>query len=100
MDAQVWETLKRSLQNKQLYIQDLPRGPVILSGSLLPKTIPLDVKIVLVDNYATFALLQNHNAKFNKIFFGRPSRITAEIFMGERSIVNIEREVKNEWSHT
>jgi lon-related putative ATP-dependent protease len=68
MDAQVWETLKRSLQNKQLYIQDLPRGPVTLAGSLRPEPIPLDVKVVLVGNYATFELLQNHDPKFNKIF--------------------------------
>lgn len=68
MDAQVWETLKRSLLNKQLYIQDLPKGPVSLSGSLRPEPIGLDVKVVLVGNYATFQLLQNHDSKFNKIF--------------------------------
>ncbi len=68
MDAQVWETLKRSLQNKQLYIQDLHRGPAVMAGSLRPEPIPLDVKVVLVGNYATFELLQNHDPKFNKIF--------------------------------
>jgi len=68
MDAQVWETLKRSLQNKQLYIQDLHRGSAMVAGSLRPEPIPLDVKVVLVGNYATFELLQNHDPKFNKIF--------------------------------
>ncbi len=68
MDAQVWETLKRSLQNKQLYIQDLPRGPAPSAGSLRPEPIALDVKVILVGNYTTFQLLQNHDAKFNKIF--------------------------------
>lgn len=68
MDAQVWETLKRSLQNKQLYIQDMPRGPVTLAGSLRPEPIALDVKVILVGNYQTFELLQNHDPKFNKIF--------------------------------
>ena len=68
MDAQVWETLKRSLQNKQLYIQDLHRGPATLAGSLRPEPIPLDVKVILVGRYATFELLQNHDPKFNKIF--------------------------------
>lgn len=68
MDAQVWETLKRSLQNKQLYIQDVPRGPANFAGSLRPEPIPLDVKIILVGHYQTFELLQNHDPKFNKIF--------------------------------
>ncbi|MEJ2155380.1 MAG: ATP-binding protein [Desulfobacteraceae bacterium] len=68
MDTQVWETLKRSLQNKHLYIQDLQRGPMAMAGSLRPEPIPMDVKVVLVGNYATFELLQNHDPKFNKIF--------------------------------
>lgn len=68
MDAQVWETMKRSLQNKQLYIQDVPRGPAPMAGSLRPEPIPLDVKVIMVGNYQTFELLQNHDSKFNKIF--------------------------------
>ncbi len=68
MDPQVWETLKRSLQNKQLYIHDLHRGSVTVAGSLRPEPIPLDVKVILVGSYTTFALLQNHDQKFNKIF--------------------------------
>ncbi|MGD9366574.1 MAG: ATP-binding protein [Desulfobacteraceae bacterium] len=68
MDAQVWESLKRSLQNKQLYIQDVPRGPANFAGSLRPEPIPLDVKVILVGHYKTFELLQNHDPKFNKIF--------------------------------
>jgi lon-related putative ATP-dependent protease len=68
MDPQTWETLKRSLQNKQLYIQDSARGPVMFSGSLRPEPIALEVKVILVGNYRTFELLQNHDLKFNKIF--------------------------------
>lgn len=68
MDAQTWETLKRALQNKQLYIQDMPHGPTMFSGSLRPEPIDLDVKVILVGNYQVFELLQNHDPKFNKIF--------------------------------
>jgi lon-related putative ATP-dependent protease len=68
MDPQTWETLKRSLQNKQLYIQDVMRGPVMLAGSLRPQPIPLEVKVILVGNYRIFGQLQNHDPKFNKIF--------------------------------
>jgi lon-related putative ATP-dependent protease len=68
MDPQTWETLKRSLQNKQLYIQEVARGPVMFTGSLRPEPIPMEVKVILVGNYRTFELLQNHDPKFNKIF--------------------------------
>jgi lon-related putative ATP-dependent protease len=68
MDPQTWETLKRSLQNKQLYIQDVARGPVMFPGGLRPQPIPLDVKVILVGSYRTFEQLQNHDPKFNKIF--------------------------------
>jgi lon-related putative ATP-dependent protease len=68
MDPQTWETLKRSLQNKQLYIQDVTRGPIMFTGSLRPEPIDLEVKVILVGSYKTFELLQNHDPKFNKIF--------------------------------
>lgn len=68
MDPQTWETLKRSLQNKQLYIQDIPRGPSMVTGSLRPQPIPIDVKVILVGSHRTFDLLQIHDSKFNKIF--------------------------------
>ena len=68
MDPQVWETLKRSLQNKQLYIQDMPHGLSVTSGSLRPEPVPLEVKVILVGNYQIFEMLQNHDSKFNKIF--------------------------------
>lgn len=68
MDPQTWETLKRSLLNKQLYIQDIPRGPSMYTGSLRPEPIPIEVKVILVGSHTTFDLLQRHDSKFNKIF--------------------------------
>ncbi len=68
MEAHTWEALKRSLQNKQLYIQDIPRGLGTMTGSLRPEPIPLEVKVILVGNYQTFEMLQNHDPKFNKTF--------------------------------
>jgi lon-related putative ATP-dependent protease len=68
MDSQVWETLKRSLQNKQLYIQDAPHGPSFSTGSLRPEPVPLEVKVILVGDYQIFEMLQNHDSRFNKIF--------------------------------
>jgi lon-related putative ATP-dependent protease len=65
---EVWETLKTTLQNKKLYIQDPPdqTGPAM--ASLRPDPIDLDVKVVLVGGYEIFRALQNADPKFNKIF--------------------------------
>ena len=68
MDESTWETLKRALLNKQLFIQDPLRGNAMFAGSLRPEPIDLDVKVILLGNYQTFEALQNLDPKFNKIF--------------------------------
>lgn len=68
MYAQVWEALKRALQNKQLFLEDPPTEMGRGSFSLRPQPIPLEVKVVLVGGYSLFQMLQNHDSKFNKIF--------------------------------
>ena len=68
MDEFTWETLKRALLNKQLFIQDPLRGNAMFAGSLRPEPIDLDVKVILLGNYQTFEALQNLDPKFNKIF--------------------------------
>lgn len=64
----VWEGLKRALQNKTLLIEDLPSTMGFGVTSLRPEAIPLDVKVILMGSYQLFYLLQNNDAKFNKIF--------------------------------
>ena len=64
----VWEALKRALQNKQLFIEDAATGRGLGAASLRPEPIPLEVKVILLGNYGTFQLLQNIDWKFNKIF--------------------------------
>ncbi len=68
MNAGVWEALKRTLQNKQLYIEDPGNMGPYLTASLRPQPIDLDVKVILIGDYETFFLLQNHDRRFNKIF--------------------------------
>ena len=65
---EVWETLKTTLQNKKLYIQDPPdqAGPAM--ASLRPDPVDLDVKVVLVGGYEIFRALQGADPKFNRIF--------------------------------
>jgi len=64
----VWEALKRALQNKLLFIEDLASGLGYGTSSLRPEPIPLEVKVVLFGSYHLFHLLQNYDSKFNKIF--------------------------------
>ena len=68
MSPQVWEALKRALQNKRLFLEDPPTEMGRGSFSLRPQPIPLEVKVVLVGSYSLFQLLQNNDSKFNKIF--------------------------------
>jgi lon-related putative ATP-dependent protease len=64
----VWETLKNTLQNRELHIQDAPNQVGLHVASLKPGPIPLDVKVILVGDYGTFRALQGADPKFNKIF--------------------------------
>jgi lon-related putative ATP-dependent protease len=64
----VWEALKRALQNKYLYIEDMAAGMGFGTTSLRPEPIPLKVKVVLIGSYHLFQLLQNNDSKFNKTF--------------------------------
>jgi predicted ATP-dependent protease len=57
-NSAVWETLKTTLQNKQLFIQDAPDQAGMVLSSLRPDPIPLDVKVILVGRYDIFLALQ------------------------------------------
>jgi len=65
---ELWETLKTTLQNKKLDIQDPPNQTGPAMASLRPDPIDLDVKVVLVGGYEIFRVLQGADPKFNKIF--------------------------------
>jgi lon-related putative ATP-dependent protease len=67
-NAQVWESLKRSLQNRTLCIEDISHDMGMGTASLRPSPIELDVKVILLGGYEPFQALQNFDAKFNKIF--------------------------------
>ncbi|MEJ2656857.1 MAG: ATP-binding protein [Desulfobacterales bacterium] len=68
MNPFVWEALKRALQNKRLFIEDVTSTMGFGTASLRPEPIPLEVKVVLLGSYHLFHLLQNYDSKFNKIF--------------------------------
>jgi predicted ATP-dependent protease len=68
MNPLVWESLKRTLRNKSLIIEDMLVGQGVAATSLRPEAISIDVKVILIGGYEPFRLLQNHDPKFNKIF--------------------------------
>ena len=68
MNPVVWEALKRALQNKLLFIEDISSAHGYATSSLRPEPIPLDVKVILIGGYQPFEVLQNYDSKFNKIF--------------------------------
>ncbi len=68
MNPPVWESLKRTLQNSMLRIEDMPGQADHGIPSLKPAPIPLKVKVILVGGYAPFRVLQKADLKFNKIF--------------------------------
>ncbi|MBC2711445.1 MAG: AAA family ATPase [Desulfosarcina sp.] len=65
---QVWESLKRALQNKMLCIEDMAHDMGLGTASLRPAPVALDVKVILLGGYEPFQILQNYDSKFNKIF--------------------------------
>jgi lon-related putative ATP-dependent protease len=68
MNPLVWETLKRALQTKCLFIEDITEETGFGTVSLRPQPIELEVKVILLGNYEAFEVLQNYDPKFNKIF--------------------------------
>ena len=68
MNPYVWEALKRTLQTKCLYIEDITEETGFGTGFLRPAPIPLEVKVILLGSYDNFEVLQNHEPRFNKIF--------------------------------
>lgn len=68
MNSPVWESLKRTLQDSQLRIEDMPDQADYGMPSLKPAPIPLTVKVILVGGYEPFKILQSADSQFNKIF--------------------------------
>ncbi|MCP4023595.1 MAG: AAA family ATPase [Desulfobacteraceae bacterium] len=64
----VWETLKNTLINQKLQIQDFPEQAGYSVASLKPQAIPVDVTVILLGSYEPFRALQSADPKFNKIF--------------------------------
>lgn len=65
----VWDSLKRTLENREIIIESLMKnlnmgGPV----SLQPEAIPLNVKVVIIGEPALYQLLYHYDPDFQKLF--------------------------------
>jgi len=64
-----WDTLKRTLRNKEVKIEDIGEGYGFLSiATLRPLPIPLNIKVVMIGESRVFNLLSAFDSQFKKIF--------------------------------
>ncbi|MCD4719460.1 MAG: AAA family ATPase [Desulfobacula sp.] len=90
MNASVWESLKRTLQDSMLRIEDMPDQADYGMPSLKPAPIPLNVKVILVGGYEPFRILQSADSGFNKIFKVRAD-FDYEVELTDENIYNYAR---------
>ena len=63
-----WESLKRSLRNRTISIEQPVEQPVFTTKSLKPEPIPLDVKVILIGRPETYQLLLARDDDFRELF--------------------------------
>jgi predicted ATP-dependent protease len=69
MNAGVWETLKRTVKNSEVRIEDLgeQHGLVAVAG-MSPSPVPAEVKVIMIGNQWIYHLLYGSDEDFRKIF--------------------------------
>ena len=69
MQPYAWEALKRALSSRELVIESPGQALGLIStASLEPQPIPLDVKVVLLGERRTYALLEALDPEFPELF--------------------------------
>ena len=63
----VWDTLKRSILAEKITVENIT-GLNIISETLKPEAIPLDVKIIIIGDYLTYHLMYIYDDDFKKLF--------------------------------
>ncbi|MBU5438494.1 AAA family ATPase [Tissierella sp. MSJ-40] len=63
----VWEGLKRALSTEELKIENVT-GLSIISETLRPEPIPLDIKVIIIGDYLIYHLLYTYDEEFKKLF--------------------------------
>ena len=67
---EAWETFKRALRHRELRVRDLSMDPEKprIHGTIRPKAMPLDVKVVLIGSAETYYTLMHEDEDFQRIF--------------------------------
>ena len=69
MNGFAWEALKRALMTDEINIESLERQlGYVVTSTLRPEPIPLDLKVILIGDYYTYSLLYNYDEDFRKLF--------------------------------
>ncbi|WZL71811.1 ATP-binding protein [Clostridiaceae bacterium 35-E11] len=68
-NLQAWDTLKRTLETGQVRIESLRTQLGIVDiASLKPQPIPINMKVILIDNPYVYQLLYTYDEDFEKLF--------------------------------
>lgn len=65
--SHAWEGLKRALITEKVKVENIT-GLNIISETLTPEAIPLDVKVILIGDFYTYQILYNFDDDFKKLF--------------------------------
>jgi lon-related putative ATP-dependent protease len=64
-----WDALKQALRHRRIRIEDIGQRMGFLAASTLsPEPVPLDVKVVLIGDPATYYVLYAYDGQFEKLF--------------------------------
>lgn len=81
-----WEGLKRALISEEVKIENISKGSIV-TETIKPEPIPIDLKIIIIGDYQTYQLLYNFDDDFKKLF---KIRADFDIEM-ERNAENIKK---------
>ena len=63
-----WQHLKSVLKTGKMYIEGTEEIGIALTTPLKPEPVPIQVKVILIGDYATYELLKNYDEDFKKLF--------------------------------
>jgi len=64
-----WNALKRALKTGEIIIEGLDKQiGYVITSTLKPQAIPLDIKVMLIGDSYTYYLLYNYDEEFRKLF--------------------------------
>lgn len=69
LNAGVWETLKRTIKNREVRIEDLAeQAGIVPVAGMRPSPIPVDVKVIMIGHQFIYHQLHGLDEDFRKIF--------------------------------